>query len=73
MGWQPHRNPIVPHREAIPKKQESGSEAFLIPQPPHRTELHMLHMLHMLDVPRMPHMPYTLKRMILCRKSTLIR
>ena len=43
-------NPVTPNREAIPKKQESGSEAFLIPQKPHGTELHMLHMLHMPDV-----------------------
>ena len=72
-GVKPHRNPRNPNREAIPKKQESGSEAFLIPQPLHGTELRMLHMLHMLDVPRMPHMPYALKRMVSCRKSTLIR
>ena len=56
MGWQPHRNPRNPNREAIPKKQESGSEAFLIPRKQHGTEFRMLHMLHMLHVLHVPHM-----------------
>ena len=38
LGQSPKRNPFVtPNREAIPKKQESGSEAFLIPRKPLKT------------------------------------
>ena len=48
---KPHRNPFVTLIAKQLKKQESGSEAFLIPRKPHGTEPRMLHMLHMLHMP----------------------
>ena len=36
MGWQPHRNPRNPNREAIEKDKNQEAKRNLIPLPSHR-------------------------------------